>query len=386
MGRVLVTSPPLLGHIHPIIPLAKAMAGRGHDVRWALPSNGVEAVERGGIQAVATGPPLSISPKLARERYPELEALPPREVPDVMFPKLFGAILAPEMLPGLEAIAHDWRPDLVVADAADFAGHVLAAELGIPSVTKGFGPLLPKAKMAATAAEVADLWRSRDLEPRPYGGAYDNLYVDDYPPLLQAQSQEHVPSRQLLRPLRDDGTPHSWDSLSIPVKPRCAPLIYLTMGTVFNELAPLQLVLDSLAALPVRVLVTVGPNNDPAALGPLPCHVRVERYVPQRLVFERCDIVVCHGGSGTTLGALAFGLPLLLLPQGADQFLNATAITSAGAGLAILPDLLSCETIGQAVGTLLGDGSYRERAHRVRDAILEMPTVDEVAEVLEGLM
>jgi UDP:flavonoid glycosyltransferase YjiC (YdhE family) len=362
------------------------MAGRGHDVRWAVPSNGLEEVARAGIEAVATGPPLAISPKLARERYPELETLAPSEAPGLIFPKLFGAILAPEMLAGLELIARDWLPDLVMSDAAEFAGHVLAAELGIPSVTKGFGPLIPEAKIAATATEVADLFRSRHLDPRPYGGAYDTLYIDDYPPVLQAQDHRHVPHRQLLRPWRDDGAHHWSGSSWIPEERSEAPLIYVTMGTVFNEIGPLRIVVDGLAALPVRVLVTVGPDNDPTALGPQPRHVRVERYVPHGAVFEHCDLVVCHGGSGTTLGALTSGLPMLVLPQGADQFLNASAITSAGAGLAVLPDLLCADAVVEAIVRLLSDESFREGAQRVRDSILEMPTLDEVAEVLEGLM
>ncbi len=52
------------------------------------------------------------------------------------------------MLAALLPVALDWSPDLVVADAAEFAGHIVAAELGIPSVTKDFGPLLPEQSRA----------------------------------------------------------------------------------------------------------------------------------------------------------------------------------------------------------------------------------------------
>ena len=355
-------------------------------MRWALPANGVKDVEREGIRALSTGPPLPVSPKLAKARYPELEALPPEQMPDRMFQKLFGAILAPAMLAGLDSVVTQWRPDLVLADAADFAGHIVAAELGIPSVTKGFGPLLSEAKIAATGAEVAGLWRSRGLAPRPYGGAYDALYIDDYPPPLQVNGYEHVPRRQLLQPLRDGGAHLRTVPLPLPEGPSSHPLVYVTMGTVFNDPGPIGVVLDGLASSAVRVLVTVGPDDDPAALGSRPRNIRVERYVPQSLVFECCDLVICHGGSGTTLGALAFGLPLLCLPQGADQFLNATAVTSAGVGLAIPPDQLAAEAVAPAVARLLGERGFRDRARQVRDAILEMPTVDVVAGVLEGLM
>jgi UDP:flavonoid glycosyltransferase YjiC (YdhE family) len=50
-------------------------------------------------------------------------------------------------------------------------------------------------------------------------------------------------------------------------------------------------------------------------------------------VLPRCAAVVCHGGAGTMLGALAHGLPLLMLPRGADQHDNARRVVAAGAGL-----------------------------------------------------
>ena len=157
------------------------------------------------------------------------------------------------------------------------------------------------------------------------------------------------------------------------------------MGTVFNDVKPLRVTIEALRALPVRVLVTVGPQGDPATLGPQPEHVRVERYVPQSAVLEHCDVVVSHGGSGTALGALALGLPQLCLPQGADQFLNAAAIASAGAGLAIMPGDGTPEAVTDAVQRLLTDHSFRDAAARVRESIASMPSVEDVAAFLETL-
>ncbi len=173
--RVLFTSPSGLGHIHPMVPLARAMAESGCEVLWATPADGVGHVERAGVSAAATGPAGLPGPAEVRRLYPDLDALPVADALDVMFGKIFGAIAAPQILPELAAVAFDWRPDLVVADGAEFAGHIVAAELGIPSVTKGFGPLLPERRVRAAGEDVAPLWRSRGLEPRPYGGSYDHL-------------------------------------------------------------------------------------------------------------------------------------------------------------------------------------------------------------------
>ena len=128
---------------------------------------------------------------------------------DVRFGKMFGAIAAPSILTDLVGVALEWRPHLVVADAAEFAGHIVAAELGVPSVTKGFGPLLPERRVAAAGEEVAPLWRSRGLEPRPYGGSYDHWYLDIYPPALDPPTPgtcsppAAVASRRRRRPARD---------------------------------------------------------------------------------------------------------------------------------------------------------------------------------------
>jgi len=231
------------------------------------------------------------------------------------------------------------------------------------------------------------LWRSRGIEPRPYGGSYEHLYLDVYPPEMQAGPAEtpHVPRRQLLRPVSDDAGVEEWAAPPLPEGRPGAPLVYLTMGTVFNAEGPLRTALAGLAGLDVRVLVTVGPLADPGVLGAQPAHVRVERYVPQSQMLASCDAVVSHGGSGTVLATLAHGLPQLCLPQGADQFLNAAAVAGSGAGLSLSPEELGAEAVSAAVERLLVEDSFRRSATSVAASIEAMPSADDVAAVLEAL-
>jgi UDP:flavonoid glycosyltransferase YjiC (YdhE family) len=79
------------------------------------------------------------------------------------------------------------------------------------------------------------------------------------------------------------------------------------------------------------------------------------------------------------------GLPQVCLPQGADQFLNAKAVATSGAGLSITPDAASGDSIREAVATVLSDEFYRKAAHRVAASIESMPPVEDVAAVLEEL-
>lgn len=94
--------------------------------------------------------------------------------------------------------------------------------------------------------------------------------------------------------------------------------------------------------------VTVGPDGDPSAVGPLPDSVRVERFVSQGVLLPYVDAVSHHGGSGTMLGALSHGLPQLVLPHGADQFLNAQAPVDSGTSCCLTPEENTPETVREA--------------------------------------
>ena len=121
---------------------------------------------------------------------------------------------------------------------------------------------------------------------------------------------------------------------------------------------------------------TVGPNGDPAELDVDPARARIERFVPLSDLLTGVSAVVAHGGGGTFLAALSRGLPLLLLPQGADQFLNARQVASAHAGIVLLPEQATPAAIGSALQRALTDRSLRAAAQRVAEEIkvMALPT------------
>jgi UDP:flavonoid glycosyltransferase YjiC (YdhE family) len=96
--------------------------------------------------------------------------------------------------------------------------------------------------------------------------------------------------------------------------------------------------------------------------------------------------VVTHGGSGTTLGALAHGLPLLVLPQGADQYANADAVVAAGAGRRLGRDETTIAAIRDSVRGLLEDPAYRRSARRVQAEIRAMPAAEQTIAKIEALV
>ena len=98
------------------------------------------------------------------------------------------------------------------------------------------------------------------------------------------------------------------------------------------------------------------------------------------------DLIVQHGGTGTVLGALAAGLPQLVLPQGADQFFNAEILTAAGVARALQNDAQRPGAITAAVQALITDSPERQAAGRIRDEIAAMPLPAEVVPALVDLV
>jgi len=381
--RLLFTSSPGWGHVHPMVPLATAMLDRGDDVLWATGSDSCARLEREGFATAPAGLGEREGMSQFYERFPEVHDLPPPQRSDFMFPRLFGTVRAASMLADLTPVAAEFSPDLVVSDAAELAGPPVAAALGIPAVSHGFGALLPEPRVAAGGKAVEPLWTGLGLEPRPYGGLYDHLYLDIYPPSLGPPDHPHVGASQLLRP----GSFATGGDEQLPDWVTAAsadPLVYVTFGTVFSNDAALSAIVEAVRELPVRVAVTVGPHGDPASLGTQPDNVHVARYIPQGQLLPRCAAVVSHGGSGTFLAGLAAGVPQLCIPQAADQFFNADACVRSGAGLALQPADVSVDRVSDAVQRLLSGPTFHSNAERVSVEIAGMPSADAVAGLLHG--
>jgi MGT family glycosyltransferase len=166
-----------------------------------------------------------------------------------------------------------------------------------------------------------------------------------------------------------------------------APVVYFTLGTVFNHESGdlFDRVLAGLRDLPINLLVTVGREIDPASLGPQPAHVRIERFVPQAEILPHVDLVVSHAGSGSVLGALAFGRPMVLAPMGADQPLNAERCAALGVGRVLDAVRATPTDVREAVVAVLEDPSCRATASRLRDEIAALPAPEVSVGLLERL-
>lgn len=146
------------------------------------------------------------------------------------------------------------------------------------------------------------------------------------------------------------------------------PLIVVSFGTTdMDEIPVLSRVLGALAHERARVVATVGDHADPADI-PTPANAVVTRFVQHTAVLPHADLVISHGGIGTALAAMAFGVPVLFLPLGRDQPINAAAIAATGAAT-VLPSTASASQIARAVERMLAEPAYAEAARRVGELI-----------------
>lgn len=145
------------------------------------------------------------------------------------------------------------------------------------------------------------------------------------------------------------------------VPPGDDPLVLVAMSSTFqDQVSVLQRCVDALASLPVRGIVTTGLVVHPAALRS-PAGVVVVESAPHSAVLAHTAVVVTHGGHGTVMRSLAAGVPMVVIPQGRDQFDNAARITSRGAGLSVSKQSTAVE-IADAVRRVLDDDRYRQAA------------------------
>ncbi len=319
--RVLFVSPASVGHTYPLVPLAVAARAAGHEVHFAA-----------GEEVHA---PLAVL------------GLRPFRPADV-----FYEVYAEDLEPELARL----RPDLVVHGWGVPGAAVAAARAGVPGVWHGFGRLFPD---------------GIGLE-RP---GTDRPHLDICPPSLQDPEFLATAERIELRPVPF--------SPAGPLPTPGSPLVYLTPGTAFGTPELLATAIAGLAALDVHVVVAAG-RVRLDQLGPLPANATVRSWLPQAALLPHADVVVHHGGSGTTLGALAAGVPQLVLPQGADQFANASALTTAGAALCLGPDEVTPEAVAEHTRTLLRS-DHRTAARGVAAEIARMPSPEEVARRLPDL-
>lgn len=159
------------------------------------------------------------------------------------------------------------------------------------------------------------------------------------------------------------------------------PLVLVGFSSNFQDQGPqLRRVVEALSSLPVHAVVTLGQMLDPGEVSPTD-NVTVVASAPHSRILPHASLVITHCGHGTTLKALAAGVPMICMPMGRDQHDTAARVAHHGAGVRLRPTT-SVARIRSAVQDVLSDDRFRTNAARLASAIAdEHRTVDVVAEI-----
>ncbi|MFJ3922231.1 nucleotide disphospho-sugar-binding domain-containing protein [Streptomyces sp. NPDC090022] len=369
--RILFTGPAAAGHLFPMIPTAQALRAAGHDVLFAC-SQPLNRIREAGFPIVEIGDgrtirdlmeqstdegPRYVAPDLTQEQILERAA------------RGFAFISRPTVHDLLE-VAETWGPDLLVYDSFQAAAPLVAAKRKIPSVIQNFGITPGLGMVTRLAAHFTEAYETYGVDgpavptalnvvPASLGGDPGGLRMR----YLPYNGGGIVPAALLRRGSR--------------------PRVAITLGTVLTELDGVRAIvrlIEAAASVDAEFLLAVG-DADLTALGTLPDNVRPLPWVPLAELLTASDALVHHGGSGTLLTAVHAGLPQLLLPQGADHFTNADALTATGAALRSASDDVDAPLLTR----LITDPALREAAVRVQAENAALPTPAETVPALEAL-
>lgn len=162
------------------------------------------------------------------------------------------------------------------------------------------------------------------------------------------------------------------------------PLITVSFSTTYqNHIQVVQTIINALAQLPARVLVTRGASIAPNQLQPASNTMIVES-APHQLVVSQSALVVTHGGHGTVMRALYHGVPLVVIPHGRDQNDNAARVAHHGAGIRLNTQSTQAE-IEQACTQILHQSHYRAAAQNLAQAIQQEVRDSILVQELENL-
>ena len=394
MARFLFAALPADGHVHPTLPIVRALTARGHTVGYASGPAMDDVIAPLVSRFFPVGP--RVTAGVAYEWWPELGRLRGLRRMDYMVSKILYPFVADSSRKVLDAVA-SFQPDALVFDSYTYPASIVAEMSGLPWATTtvlpgflegkdahpiGLGlayPLSPLARMVkpllhwivrrATRRHDARFNAIRaEFDLPPIRDSYRNSTISPYLVLALAPWEFEYP-REAWDPTVHFIGPALWDvphGYAAPdwldALPGERPLVYATIGTVQSiyQSSFFATLFEAARGLDADVVVTTGGNL--ADLPTPPDNVRVERYVPNSLIIPKAQLVVHHGGLGTALGTMLHGKPAVVAPFTDDQPANAQRIRWLGAGTEVNPWKATGAELRAAIEAALASTELRAQA------------------------
>ncbi|PZF11939.1 hypothetical protein DEJ25_08825 [Curtobacterium sp. MCPF17_011] len=276
-------------------------------------------------------------------------------------------------------VARAWQPDVVVSESSDHVGPYVAEALSVPFFRHTYGPERSEAVRIAMAAAVDRASRDRGVVLPAV-----TAWIDAYPSFLEDAATQRPGQRISMRPEPHRRHPSAADEVvDLPEAADGRRRVLVTMGTVFTDQHLLDRVIASIRATDLAAdLVVTAVNGVGAVIEPGSAVTVLN--VPFRALTElldAVDVVVTVGGAGTVLGALTLGVPMVVMPQGADHEVNAARAVAAGSALVERDPV----AIGPVLRRLLQDDRMALSARWTAARIGDLPPVTDALARLEAL-
>lgn len=368
MARIVFFCIPAHGHTNPTLEVVRELTRRGHEVLYYSYAPFREKIEAVGARFIPCDDydaEFRLTPKEAVRIGSDL-ALSTRVLVDTTL--ALDDMVCREM--------ERLKPDCIVADSMAVWGKAVAWKLGIPFVssTTTFAFNQHSAKlMKQSVGQLLGLIVSmpkiqkhiKRLQDKgyPVKSVLDLIRNDDdthtivytspqFQPCAETFSDKYAFVGPLIRPAAET------------VEKTREKLVYLSMGTVNNDMLPLyKACIEALKDMDCQAILSVGDKVDMAAFGPLPDGIRAYPYVDQIGVLKKADVFLTHCGMNSVSEALYYGVPLAMLPKTSEQGAVAARTEQLGAGVRL--EKTTPDAIRVVLEQLLTDPKYREKAKSI---------------------
>lgn len=367
---MLVASAPLIGHVHPLLPLALALRDAGHEVLVATAADGLAAA-RSGLPVHDVAPAFDFG-RIARGvllRHPLIARAELAGTAGTRGAALLFAQVNDELADGMVALAREWSPDLVVHEPFAVAGALAAARVGVPAVRHENSLFDGRELVRVTAARLTRALRRHRVAaiPPPTGA------IAVAPPSVV--TQDGWPMRY--EPYAGGGELPGWLR-----EPGDRPRVLVSRSTVAGPggAGPMRAVAAAASRVDAE-FVLVRPDRR-LSRSALPANVRTVGWIPLPTALPASAALVHHGGAGSVLGALVAGVPQLATPGPGDRRHNATLAARRGAGIAVPARGITAEVLTR----LVTDAGLAAAAREVSREIAELPPPAELVARIESLV
>jgi UDP:flavonoid glycosyltransferase YjiC (YdhE family) len=374
--RILITTSPGLGHVLPTISFAHAARAAGHDVLYAT-GGYVDAVANAGLQVVDASPGtnyMEIFQTAGRELGQQMAAVRDDLRQTVAIAMRMFARVSEPTLETVVRVAEKWQPDVVLHTPLQAAGPLAAGKLGVPLVSIELGMARSRGfdgMEQITYEELHEHYERHGLTESPKPAVKLGVTPPSVGTAEDAWPMRYVPY--------NGGSVLPEQLLDRASRRR----VLITLGTVVPHygLGALEPIVAAASKVDAEFVLALG-DVDLTSLGELPGNVRAVGYLPLGALLSTCDAAIHHGGAGTTMTTVDAGIPQIVVPQAADQFLNADTVQAHGLGQRASVDEVDVALIER----LLGDADWQANARRLRAEIRAMPSPADVVDRLAGFV